>query len=49
MTGLSAASTIACTRATASSSVALPFRSLNVSVAASVQFTRSSVVAANRS
>ena len=49
VTGFSDAATIACTRRAASSSVALPFRSLNVSVAASVQLTRSSVVDANRS
>ena len=40
---------IARTRATASSSVALPFRRLNVSVAASVQLTRSSDVSRSRS
>ena len=49
VTGRSAKATIRSTRATASSSVALPLRSLKVSVAASVQLTRSSDVAANRS
>jgi hypothetical protein len=40
---------IASTRATASSSVAVPFSRLNDSVAPKVTFTRSSPLAANRS
>ena len=44
-----AAATIARTRSTASSSVALPLRWLNFSVAASVQLTRSRLARANRS
>ena len=47
--GRSAAARIRSTRAAASSSVALPLRWLNVSVAASVTFTRASGVCASRS
>ena len=46
--GRSASARIRSTRATASSSVALPLRWLKVSVAANVTFTRSSAVAASR-
>ena len=49
VTGRPESATIARTRSTASSSEAFPLRRLNVSVAASVQLTRSTPAAARRS